>query len=148
MNAGKSRAQQFFDQIVSRPDPVKFLEDLVTNKQAEDSYLEFKGVGKIQDKDTKKYWSKALSGFANTEGGVVVWGIRAEKAPSVTDASNKIDTATDLDLADHPDTFAQKLKDVMLQATIDPVQGVQIRHLDKTPGGQGFVVCLIPEGGP
>jgi len=39
------------------------------------------------------------------------------------------------------------LKDVRLEATVDPVQGVKYEHYDAGKGdGSGFVVCLIPEG--
>jgi hypothetical protein len=54
--------------------------------------------------------------------------------------------ANDLDLAPHPEVLAETLKDVMLQAVIDPVQGVRIEHYPATSANGGFVACLIPEG--
>lgn len=76
--AGPSRASELYHKIVGDPaTSVTLLENMVTRRQAEDDYLEFKGAGKIPNHLIKEYWSQVLSGFANTEGGVLIWGIRA-----------------------------------------------------------------------
>lgn len=95
----------------------------------------------------KQYWSQALSGFANTEGGVLIWGIRAARITSPNDPSRTVDAASELDLAPQPETFLQSLKDQRLEATVDPVQGVEFQSYRARTGNGGFVVCLIPEGG-
>jgi hypothetical protein len=133
-------------QIREDPDPVKLLKDLVTYNKPENDFLEFKGAGKITEPQIKAYWSKALSGFANTEGGIVVWGIRATKIPDPGGGPRKIDCATDLDLVPKPSGLMQLLRDSRLEATIDPVLGVDMFPVDAGAGdGSGFVVCLIPE---
>jgi hypothetical protein len=133
-----SRATAFFALI--KAGGAAFLHNLVKTKSQEADFLDFKGAGRLQDKAAKELWSQALSGFANTEGGVLVWGIRAAR-----NAATGIDEADSLDLAPDVSVLAQMLRDVELQAVIDPVPGVQIeRYVDS--GTAGFVVCLIPEG--
>lgn len=143
-----SRAHQLFRQIVDAADPAQVLSDTVSSQRTETEFLEFKG-GRVQKDQTKAkgLWSQALSGFANTEGGVLIWGIRAARIEHPDDPSRKIDAANDLDLVSTPATFAQLLKDVQLEACVEPVQGVDIVDIDAGEGdGSGFVVCLIPEG--
>lgn len=120
----------------------------MTSEKAETEYLEFKG-GRIQDDPSavKRFWSQAISGFANTEGGVLIWGIRATRIEHPDDRSRKIDAASELDLVPQPATFVQLLKDVLLEACVEPVQGIELAGVDAGNGdGKGFVVCLIPEG--
>ncbi len=146
MNDKVSRAREFFDQIKTAPNPAAFLNDMVTKKKSETDFLEFKGASKISDQQVKEYWSQALSGFANTEGGVLIWGIRADKIADPADPSRKIDAASSLDLVPVPLSFLQLLKDVRLEATIDPVPGIDYVHYENRSGGtEGFVVCMVPE---
>jgi len=133
-----SRATAFFDAI--KAGGTRFLHNLVSTKSQESDYLDFKGAAHLKDKDAKETWSQALSGLANTEGGVLVWGIRAAR-----NVTTKIDEADSLDLVPDVDAFAQMLRDVELQAVIDPVPGVQMERY-RDSGAAGFVVCLIPEG--
>jgi hypothetical protein len=148
MNGKVSRAREFFDQIKAAADPASFLSGMVAAKKTENDFLEFKGAGRISDQQAKEYWSQALSGFANTEGGVLVWGIRADKIADPADPSRKIDAASSLDLVPNQPSFLQLPKDVRLEATVDPVPGVDYAHYQHTPGDTaGFVVCLVPESG-
>ena len=136
-----SRARDLFDQILT--DPAKHLGRMVADHARETEYVEFKG-GKSREKDTKHAWSQALSGFANTEGGVLVWGIRAAKSPSAG-GGRSIDAASELQLVPNPHEFEQLLRDVHLAATVPPLRGVEIRGVP-APAGGGFVVCFVPEG--
>jgi Schlafen, AlbA_2 len=144
MDSKSSRASELFQTILSQENPAQYLSDLAILKKAETDFLEFKGASRIQDKQVKEYWSQALSGFANTEGGILVWGIRASRIRDPFDPSSNVDAATALDLVPNPRSFAQMLKDVRLEATVDPIAGVDLAHYD-TGSGEGFVICLIPE---
>ena len=139
-----SRATEFFHQVKDSSDRAGFLRKLVAEKTAEGEFLEFKG-GRIDENSAKKYWSQALSGFANTEGGVVIFGIKTDRVEPER-GGRKIDTAADLDLVPNPVQLTQLLKDVHLQATVDPVQGVDSLAVSTEPDGAGFAVCLVPEG--
>ena len=139
-----SRASILFDQIVNDPNPVAFIEKMVADHLPETEYLDFKTSG--GDTDNKKNWSVALSGFGNTEGGVIIWGIDARGIPSPDGSGRKIDAASACKPVDYPATLAQLLKDVQLQAVVEPLTGVEIRYWEKV-AGKGYVVCLVPEGG-
>jgi hypothetical protein len=147
VNNKDTRARQLFDQIISNDDPAAFLRKMIDDKRCEIDYLEFKGASRIQEKEAKHYWSKALSGFANTEGGVIIWGISAHQITNPDDPSRKIDAADSLDLVPNPKSFSQLLRDVKLEATVRPVVGVEYKDYVADKGdGSGFVLCLIPEG--
>ena len=141
-----SRAQQFYQSIIdAKPSPAHFLEDLVTQGKSENDFLEFKGAGRIPESTAKAYWSKALAGFANTEGGVLIWGIRAAPMEDPPGSGKRVDAANGLDFVPDPSAFSQMLKDVRLEATIDPVAGVEIAWYPATSATGGFVVCFVPE---
>ena len=147
MPIGESRARVLFEQIAACSDPAALLHSWVASKKQENDFLEFKGAGRIQDKQIKEYWSQTLSGFANTEGGVLVWGIATARILFSDDDSRRIDAASEPDLAEKPEVLVQLLKDIKLEATNPPVAGVEYRPYDADKGdGSGFVVCFIPEG--
>src|SRR5437773_1348889 len=65
-------------------------------KTFESDWLDFKR-GRAQEKDIPRIWSKILGAFANNEGGVVVWGVVAEKDPATNiDAVQSLDTVPDI----------------------------------------------------
>ena len=139
-----SRAHELYRQIAEHDDPAAILNGMIADQRTETEYLEFKGASKIQPKQVKEFWSQTLSAFANTEGGVLIWGIRAARTEHPDDPSRKIDVASVLDLVPTPATFSQLLKDVLLEACIEPIPGIEFFPIDCDGGG--FVVCLIPEG--
>jgi len=138
-----SRAREFYQRLVESPSPVKAIEALVDDRQPENDYLEFK-TGEIGAKEAKHYWSKVLSGFANTEGGVLIWGVDARPTASADDPSVKVDAACGIIHVKNPLEFAERLRRVLLEATVHPVAGVEVREFSSESGG--FVVCFIPEG--
>jgi hypothetical protein len=73
----------------------------------------------------KEIWSEALSGFANTQGGVLIWGIKAVK-----DTTTGIDAARDLSLVRSPSSFATQLCELHGEATDPPVLGVEVQPFD------------------
>src|SRR6266542_1853157 len=83
-----SNARAFFDEFLSQSDRYAFLAGLVTTPPStfETEWLDFKG--NPQPKDILKTWSEAVSGFANTEGGVLIWGIDCRKVDNVDAASS------------------------------------------------------------
>jgi len=59
----------------------KMIDSFINDKQEEHLTLEFKTVktADLLDKQDKKNFAEALSGFANSSGGVIVWGIETKK---------------------------------------------------------------------
>src|SRR5689334_22596560 len=75
-------AQECFDHIVGQADPFAYLNSLVKvppdPPTFEEEWLDFKGHPKDKE-NTLQIWRKAISGYANTGGGVLVWGLDARK---------------------------------------------------------------------
>src|SRR5258706_3165553 len=143
MHQRNSNAAEFYNQITSSADPLAFLRSLYdpSNPTVETEWLDFKGAEKIPDHDLRKEWSTALSGFANTEGGVVIWGIDARK-----DKTTGIDAASGPSLAKNPSQLRSRLAELHHTATDPPVLGVELREFpDQVAAGHGYVVCLVPE---
>jgi hypothetical protein len=137
-----SLAQNFFDRIVEAPDKMHFLAALADPNDPwfEKEWLEFKCAPDISANDTKENWSKALSGFANTSGGVLVWGIKARKDPE-----SNVDRAHTTCLVSNPAELRTRLTQLLHQAADPPVLGVVIQDYADPETKKGFVVCLVPE---
>jgi hypothetical protein len=152
MNGKPSLAKSRFEEILEHhghPDTVSYLRAMVnsTPPTVETECLDFKGATNpmtntpIPENDVKKTWSEALAGFATTSGGVLIWGIDARKPSGAT-----IDQACGLGFVGDPHAMKSRLQQLMHQATDPPVPGVVIEAFpDPSSGGQGFVVCYVPE---
>ena len=142
MNGRSSSAHVLFDQI--KTGGLSVLNGMVNSSSPsfEEEWLDFKGATPVPpDNDIKKIWSKALSGFANTGGGVLVWGIDARLDPTTN-----ISCASALSLVPDPNVLKSRLMELHHQSTDPPVANVEIEpYPDPGAGGAGFVVCLIPE---
>lgn len=61
----------------------KGIQEMIRNKQEENIFLDFKEKSDPSSasisKDDKKKYAKALSGFSNLAGGVIIWGVEARK---------------------------------------------------------------------
>jgi hypothetical protein len=112
---------------------------LVADRTQENVYLELKTKKDRTrpDLDESDAWqfSRALSGFANSDGGVLVWGIetdREERASGLKPISSVAD-------------FEARLKKSLLNAVQPFVDGVQIGViLEEGVGGDGYVKVLVP----
>jgi predicted HTH transcriptional regulator len=106
----------------------------------ESEFFDLKGAAKLAEEDLKRIWSKALSGFANTGGGVVVFGVDCRK-----DGTGK-DCASGLSLAPSAPALKSRLLELHSYATDPPIQGVMVEaYTQRVADASGVVVCLIPE---
>jgi len=122
------------------------IDNYIKYKQEEHLHLEFKVINKsdFSHRDDRKNFAKAVSGFANSDGGIIVWGIEAN---SKNDEG--IDCATSKQELEHASLFLSKLNEFTGQASTPIVDG--IRHkIISTEGKKGFVATLIPssDSGP
>src|SRR5262245_5485191 len=147
-----SLGQEWFSELKKRPEPDRhaYLLGRVrsTPPTYEADWLDFK-VGDdpaIPDKkklaeEQQKVWSKALSAFANSGGGVLIWGIKAEK-----DKATGIDAASDYCPVPDVHQFVSRLQELHRQATEPPVLNVEYLAVPKSATDpSGFVACWIPE---
>jgi hypothetical protein len=142
-----SLARDFYDQIRNAGDPAAFIQCLVNSNAPtfEGDWLDFKAqpTPNLQDKKWRSMWIEALAGFANNEGGVLVWGLDARP-----DLDTKVDAACTVMPIDNPNAVKSRLIELQRQATDPPLGNVEIEaySLPSAPG-KGFVVCFVPEGG-
>ncbi len=67
-----SRAEELFESV-NRDSPARFVED----RQEEHLHLDFKTAEPRCSREDRKNLAEAVSGFANSDGGVIVWGVDA-----------------------------------------------------------------------
>lgn len=111
----------------------------------ENLFIDFKetrGInGRISDND-KKNFSKAASGFAHQEGGVIVWGIEARKDQDGVDQVINLKPIQDIKI------FKQELDDYVKNATEPIVDGIVSRIIfanDNAESNKGFLVSYFPK---
>jgi hypothetical protein len=119
---------------------LKDLEDFITNKQEEHLQLDFKTVkhASLNSTDDKKNFAEALSGFANSSGGLIVWGINARKN------ADGIDCADSKKEIDNLPQFLSRLNALTGEAVNPLVDGVRHRGIS-TNGDSGFAVTIVSE---
>ncbi len=145
-----SIARDRFEQIIGSPGPVALLTGYVNSDPptVEDDWFDCKlepddlRDPKQRDRKMKEMWLQALSGFANNEGGVLVWGLDARREPKGT-----VDRVLGAKPVADPFGLKSKLNEWRRQATDPPLGNVQIEPYESPAGsGWGFVVCYIPPG--
>lgn len=143
-----STAKYFFTSLIDQgADAFAIVSDLVTAEAEENDWREFKGasflhpdlaapdpeVRKDQNHTIKKYWSQNISAFANSGGGLLIWGIETKK--------NRAHVQS---LASSADTLRDRLEQLKMEATDPPVLGVETLAVLEPGSPSGYVVCYIP----
>jgi len=120
----------------------------VSTGQEEHLYLDFARKSNAArgtlDQDDKRGFAKAISGFANSDGGLLTWGVVAEKPkaePGGADKARQAESVSELD------TFLGQLNAIVSEATKPVVAGVQnIPVWEDREANRGWVVSYIPAG--
>lgn len=136
-----SRARELFDRL--RQGGTTALDALIADREPESLFLDFKRSeddgqgGKLANSDNKNL-SKAISGFANSSGGVVVWGVgrrdasgnEAARPHCVVDAKG----------------FETKLQSAVSRTTMPAFSGVEFHAFVQADGNPaGFVAMYVPK---
>jgi hypothetical protein len=112
---------------------------LVTDRTKEGLYLEFKmkkhdDSAELDTSDARQF-SRALSGFANSDGGLLIWGVETDKH----------DCACALKPMSAVRDFEGRLKKSLLNAVQPFVDGVTMESIiEPDVAGSGYVKVLIP----
>jgi hypothetical protein len=131
------RAEDIFDRLVAEGEAV--IDEFIETRQSEELFLEFKrsadnGSGTKLHPTDRQNLADAISGFGNSEGGVLVWGIECR------------DTATDKRPLVDVQKFVSWLQHAISGCTVPP--HASVRHhaiVSAGSGSGGFVVTLIPK---
>jgi len=113
----------------------RFLKD----SQTENLNLDFKTIeiAGLSRNDRKNY-AKCVSGFANSSGGIIVWGIDARKDSSGIDCASKKTPIIDLAL------FVSTINKLTGDSTDPIVEGIIHKQIEEGKN-KGYVITLIPE---
>src|SRR3990170_8028339 len=112
-----ARAEDLFRRISDGSETA--LDQLILDRQSEELFLEFKrsadnGAGpRLHDTDRANL-AKAISGFGNSEGGVIVWGIECSAR------SDRGDVASAKVPLQNPQRFVSWLEGAVSGCTVPP----------------------------
>lgn len=135
------RAEDVYEKI--KKEGLKAIDEFILDRESEELFLDFKrstdnGSGKKLDQKDRNNLAVAISGFGNSEGGVIVWGIDCSKD----------DKGADVACAKYPIKDIKKFKSWIENAisgcTVPPIIGVQNHTVNISDKGDGFVVTYIP----
>ena len=132
-----SRAYDLFSRLEAEGESM--LDELISDRKAEELFLDFKrsandGKRHRLHPDDRKNLSKALSGFANSEGGVIIWGVDTQKLPDGVDVAQGKKPITE------PQRFVAWLEQAISGRTVPPCPGVRNIVI-----GNGFAATLVPK---
>lgn len=134
-----SLAESFFIELQKLNTDEQRLAYIFENKPAEHEWLDYKqcpmkSATDFDQDDLKKKWAEYLSAFANTEGGLFIWGIQG----TGNDTPGKVVPVQSLD------GLQAILTKQIHQANDPPVQGVQYLQIETDGKDKGVLVCFVP----
>lgn len=130
-------SQGLYDSINSHSD----LLQLITDGASEDVRLECKApITPRLDRSMKVKLGNSVSGFANTDGGVIIWGMS-----TTPHSSTNSDTLTQIAPLGQARTFLNSVQNEIPRLTM-PVVSTAVSKLikERTPDTRGVVVTHIP----
>lgn len=118
----------------------EIIDEYISSNQEENLSLDFKTIksASLKSLDDKRNLSRALSGFANSSGGLLIWGVDARKNDKGLDcAVGKVEIEP-LSL------FLSRLNELTGSAVSPLIDGVLHRKI-VTSNDKGFAVTYVPE---
>lgn len=137
-------AQLIFERLITNRYPE--IQDMIGN-QEENLFIDFKEKTQAYEsgihKEDKKIFVKALSGFSNSSGGIIVWGIEARKLDK---------SSPDIACSEKPIKYLKRFQtdlNNLISDAIIPINSKvrnEIIYVDNNPDNdEGFIVTYIPE---
>jgi hypothetical protein len=129
--------KQYFDNI-----DLSEIERMVTDGQEENVHIEFKTVihpnYNIDNREfDKKNFSEVISGFANSNGGILIWGVKAKKNENNQDIASQKKPIKELT------RFLNLLNRLEGQAVSPIITGIIHKKIE-IEKDEGFVITYIP----
>jgi hypothetical protein len=126
---------------------LKDIEAFVSERREEDLHLDFKLVNDagLNKRDDRRTFATAVSGFANSDGGLIVWGIDARRNADDVDCAQAKPGISDLK------RFLTKLNEFTGSVVNPTAMGVVHRTIEEqSQEDYGFAVTLVPvsDSGP
>ena len=135
------RAEDLYERIVREGEAA--IEDMIARRQSEELFLDFKrssdgGTGRRLSPTDRDNLARAISGFGNSEGGLIVWGVDCSPDGSGIDLARARVPITD------PQRFVGWLEGAVSGCTLPPHPGVLHHAIIPTGSTEGYVASLIP----
>ncbi len=141
------RAEELFENIKSQG--IEFIHKMIKDEISEELYLDYKrsadnGANKHLHKTDRHNFCKAISGYSNTEGGLIIWGVEC--------ARNKVDdkdVPTEVHNIHNIKRYRSWMDSIVSGLTIPINPGVENFDIPTSEEG-GILVSYIPklEGEP
>ncbi|MBO7097861.1 MAG: ATP-binding protein [Alphaproteobacteria bacterium] len=138
-----SRAEDIFQKLIYFGEDA--LDEFILNMQTEELFLDFKTAMsdgknfKTLHKDDRRNLAKSISGFGNSEGGVVVWGVSCSRDVEIGDvAKAKVKVK-------NVHRFLSWLENAISGCTIPSHNGVRNHIISADKNGDGFVATYVPK---
>jgi hypothetical protein len=120
------------------------IDEFIQDRKSEELFLDFKvsansGGGTKLHADDRANLAKAISGFGNSDGGVIVWGVSCKYDPKLGD----IPTAK-VPIAE-PSRFVSRLESTVSGCTLPPHGLVRHRPIASAKPDEGFILTYVPK---
>jgi len=138
-----SRAEDIYERLVSGG--AAAIDEFIVTRQFEELFLDFKrsadnGKGQSLHEHDRNNFGRALSGFANSEGGVIIWGVDCRSGADGADIARSKEPLVDCD------AFASRLEGIVSGCTVPPCPRVRSVAIHSVKGGAaGFVATYVPK---
>jgi hypothetical protein len=134
----KQAGEVFYDSIKNYSD----LEKLVLDGESENLFLECKSpLTPTLSADLRKTLAKALSGFSNTNGGVIIWG-----ASTTNKTHSGLDVITQIEPIGNCNKFQREIENRIPMLTIPAITEYHNKIIKKKPTDtRGVLLTYIPK---
>lgn len=134
------RAEDIFSRI--QCDGFASILEFIQTRQSEELFLDFKrssdnGEGQYLNQTDRNNFAKAISGFGNSEGGVVIWGVDCSRDEKDADVARFL-----VPLAD-ANRFRSWLEGAVSGCTVPPHSGVCNHIVLDESNMRGYVATLV-----
>ncbi len=138
-----SRAEDIFQKLIYFGEDA--IDEFIINRQSEELFLDFKQAvsdGKnftTLHRDDRKNLAKAISGFGNSEGGVILWGVECSRDMEVGDvAKAKVKVK-------NVHRFLSWVENAISGCTIPSHNRIRNHIVSVDDNGNGFLATYIPK---
>lgn len=137
----KERAKEILEKIMQNGESA--IDAFIFEREAESLFLDFKrsandGGGKKLHQNDRSNLARSISGFGNSEGGVVIWGVDCREGEDYADVAQAKFPLEDAK------RFLSWLEGAVSSATIPSHSGVEHHAILSREGKKGFVITYIP----
>ncbi len=131
-------AEQLFNSLNS----YKELENIISAGDSEGLFLECKSPCEPRlNKDLKSHLAKAISGFSNTAGGVIIWGISTTRHQH-----SGLDVLSQIEPIAHCKNFVEQVNRSIPALTTPTVVDFKTKMLKEKPSdSKGVIITFIPK---